>query len=650
MHTVEMFSIVEMNRLPRLSALALHRLIPLGSPPPFLAQTHSAAENEPLIETFTQLCRDGPLSEAMSALDALDSRNLRAADHADYLHLVKLCLSAGDEAAGRRVHRHLTSGGHRPMLFLLNSLLGMYVRLGLMDDARQLFDALPLRNVVSWTTMISALIDLGLGGEALELFVFMRREGIQPNMFTFSSVIRACGTVRTLQAIHCSIVKCGLDSDVFVRSSLIDAYFRCGDLDSGYQVFDEFITLDLVVWNAVIGGFAQSSSGCKALELFVQMKRSGFLANQATLTSALRACTGMVLLEMGQQVHVHVLKYRTDLILNNALLDMYCKCGSLEEANFIFQRMLEKDVISWSTMISGLAQNGQSLEALKLFKLMKAEGPKPNYITIVGVLFACSHAGLVDDGLFYFRSMKKLFGIEPGNEHYGCIVDLFGRAGKLDAALSFIHQMEYKPDAIIWRTFLGACRVHKCSELAGYAAQEVLKLVPGDEGTYILLSNIYADAKQWSDVEQVRKVMRGRGVRKEPGRSWMEVGKKTHVFIAGDFSHPQMESISKELESLVCRVSSMGYVPDTEFVLHDFGREQKEESLRYHSEKMAIAFGMMYSMEGKSIRIMKNLRICGDCHAFAKLVSKAEGKVIVIRDPVRFHHFCNGACSCGDYW
>ncbi|KAG1363261.1 putative Pentatricopeptide repeat-containing protein, mitochondrial [Cocos nucifera] len=329
---------------------------------------------------------------------------------------------------------------------------------------------------------------------------------------------------------------------------------------------------------------------------------------------------------------------------------MYCKCGSLEEADALFQRMPERDVISWSTMISGLAQNGRSADSLGLFESMKAIGPKPNYITIVGVLFACSHAGLVEEGWYYFRSMEKLFGIEPGREHYGCMVDLLGRAGKLEEAVKFIHAMNFKPDSVIWRTLLGACRVHRNVNLAAYAAKEILKLEPGDEGTYILLSNIYADSQQWSDVGQVRKAMRDRGVRKEPGRSWLEVGKKIHVFIVGDMSHPNMDCIIKELNQLVGRITHLGYVPNTDFVLHDLGQEQKEESLRYHSEKLAIAFGIMNSTRGKPIRIMKNLRICGDCHAFAKLVAQTEDKTIVIRDPVRFHHFQDGVCSCGDYW
>lgn len=410
------------------------------------------------------------------------------------------------------------------------------------------------------------------------------------------------------------------------------------------------VTRDLIVWNSIIAGFAQSGEGVGAIELFMRMKEAGFLANQGTLTSVLRACTGMVMLEVGRQVHAHVLKYDKDLILHNALLDMYCKCGSLQDADALFSRMPQRDVISWSTMISGLAQNGRSIEALRVFDLMKSEGPTPNHITMIGVLFACSHAGLVEDGWYYFRSMEKLFGIQPEREHCNCMVDLLGRAGRLDEAVKFIREMNFELDSVVWRTLLGACRMHKNANLAAYAAGEILKLEPDDQGARILLSNIYADLRQWTDAERSWKAMRDHGVKKEPGRSWIELGKHVHVFIAGDLSHPCSDGIVQELNRLISTVTNLGYVPQTEFVLQDLGSEQKEYLLKYHSEKLAIAFGTMNSVEGKPIRIMKNLVICGDCQAFARLVSQSEGKAIIIRDPVRFHHFQDGLCSCGDYW
>ncbi|KAJ1254461.1 hypothetical protein BS78_K059500 [Paspalum vaginatum] len=605
---------------------------------------HTHPPPHPLLAIFSRLCIEGPFTTALALLPDLAAAGLRAGP-VSLTHLVKLCVRHGTASDGRLIHRYVEthgslSHGSGGGLYVANSLVSMYVKFGLLNDALRLFDGMPERNVVSWTTVVAALANAdGRKEEALRFLVAMRRDGVPPNAYTFSSVLGACSTPGVLATTHASIFKVGLDSDVFVRSSLIDGYMKLGDLDGGRRVFDEMVTRDLVVWNSIIAGFAQSGDGVGAIELFMRMKDAGFSANQGTLTSVLRACTGMVMLEVGRQVHAHVLKYDKDLILHNALLDMYCKCGSLEDADALFRRMPQRDVISWSTMISGLAQNGRSADALS-----------PNRITMVGVLFACSHAGLVEDGWYYFRSMKKLFGIQPEREHHNCMVDLLGRAGKLDEAVKFIQEMDLDPDCVIWRTLLGGCRIHKNSNIAAYAAREILKLEPEDQGARILLSNTYADLRQWTDAEKSWKAMRDRGIKKEPGRSWIELKKQVHVFIAGDLSHPCSGAIVEELNRLIGRISGLGYAPQTEFVLQDLAVEQKEDLLKYHSEKLAIAFGTMLAMEGKPIRIMKNLRICGDCHAFAKLVSKSEGKTIIIRDPVRFHHFQVGACSCGDYW
>ncbi|KDP47022.1 hypothetical protein JCGZ_10749 [Jatropha curcas] len=615
---------------------------------------HTASSNlqntfSSLLHEFTQFCYQRNLPRAVQTMDAMHKHGIWA-DATTYSELIKCCLSRGAVQHGKSVHKHLFSGGYQPEMFLINVLLNMYVKFNLLDDARALFDKMPERNVVSWTTMISAYSNAKLNDKALEFLISMLREGVRPNMYTYSTVLRACERLSNLRQLHGNIIKSGLESDVFVRSALIDIYSKWGECENALRIFNEMVTGDLVVWNSIIAGFAQNSDGDEALNLFKRMKRAGFPADQSTLTSVLRACTGLALLELGKQVHVHVFKYDQDLILNNALLDMYCKCGSLEDANSVFTRMVEKDVISWSTMIAGLAQNGYSREALELFESMKVSGIKPNYITILGVLFACSHAGLLESGWYYFRSMKKLFGVDPGREHYGCMIDLLGRAGKLEHAVGLIHEMECEPDAVTWRTLLGACRVHKNVDLAIHAAKQILRLDPQDAGTYILLSNIYANAQRWDDVAKMRKILNDMGIKKEPGCSWIEVNKQIHAFILGDNSHPQLKDIHKKLNQLIHKLRGVDYVPDTNFVLQDLEGEQREDSLRYHSEKLALAFGLMSLPRGHIIRIRKNLRICGDCHLFAKLVTKVENQIIVIRDPIRYHHFQHGICSCGDYW
>ncbi|KAL7153282.1 hypothetical protein ABFS83_04G156900 [Erythranthe nasuta] len=583
----------------------------------------------------------------MKALEVMQKHKLWA-DSITYTELVKCCIANAAIRQGKRVHQHVFANGYEPKTFLKNTLVNMYVKFNLLDEAHLLFDQMLERNVVTWTTMIAAYSNSEHKYKALEMLIMMLRDGVRPNMYTYSSVLRACEGLTNLKQLHCCIIKVGLELDVFVRSALIDIYSRWGEVKSALSIFDEMVTSDLVVWNSVIGGFAQNSEGDEALNLYMRMKRSGFRADQSTLTSVLRGCTSLALLELGRQVHV--IKFDRDLVLNNALLDMYCKCGSLEDASIVFTRMAVKDVISWSTMIIGLAQNGYSRKALDLFENMKSSGAKPNHITILGVLFACSHAGLVKEGDYYFKSMKKLFGIDPGREHYGCMVDLLGRAGKVKEAIELINKMKCEPDAVTWRTLLGACRVHRKMDLAEYAAKRVLSLDSHDAGTYILLSNIYANTQRWEDVENLRKSMKNVGIQKEPGCSWIEINKHVHAFVLADKAHPEINAIHEELNRIMSRLKGEGYVTDTNFVLQDLEGEQMENSLAHHSEKLAIVFGMMSLPKGKTVRIRKNLRICGDCHVFAKLLAKMESRSIVIRDPIRYHHFEGGSCSCGDYW
>ncbi|XP_075523560.1 pentatricopeptide repeat-containing protein At2g03880, mitochondrial [Primulina tabacum] len=602
-----------------------------------------------VVDEFTAYCYQRNLPKAMKALDSMQKYKFWA-DSITYSELVKCCIDHCAVKEGKRVHQYVFSNGYEPKTFLVNTFLNMYVKFKLLDEAQALFDQMPEKNVISWTTMIAAYSNTELYLKAFQMLILMIRDGVRPNMYTYSSVLRSCKELTNLTQLHGCIIKVGLESDVFVKSALIDVYSKLGEMEGALYIFNEMVTRDPVVWNTIIGGFAQNSNGDEALNLFIRMKRLGFWADQSTLTSVLRSSTSLALLELGRQIHVHVIKFDRDLVLNNALLDMYCKCGSLKDANCTFTRMVEKDVISWSTMIIGFAQNGYSKKALDLFEEMKVSGTKPNYITVLGVLFACSHAGLVEDGQHYFESMKMLYGINPGREHYGCMIDLLGRAGKLKEAMKLIHEMTSEPDAVTWRTLLSACKVHRDMDLAEYAAKQVLKLDSRDAGTYILLSNIYANTQRWEDVAILRNSMRDGGIKKEPGCSWIEVNKKIHTFILGDRSHPQVNAIYQELNEIIWRLKEEGYVPDTNFVLQDIEGEQMENSLLYHSEKLAIVFGIMSLPKGKTIRIRKNLRICGDCHVFAKLVTKMENQNIVIRDPIRYHHFQDGACSCGNYW
>nr|ABK26521.1 unknown [Picea sitchensis] len=370
------------------------------------------------------------------------------------------------------------------------------------------------------------------------------------------------------------------------------------------------------------------------------------------MAGILRACASVAALEQGKQVHADIIKigFELDVSVSNGLVDMYGKCGRIEDAQEVFSKLLEPDVASWNAMISGLAQHGCGKEAVLLFEQMLQTGVKPNQITFVVVLSGCSHAGLVDEGRNYFDSMTRDHGISPKAEHYSCMVDLFGRAGCLDEALNFINQMPVEPNASVWGSLLGACRVHGNIELAERAVEQLIELTPENPGTYVLLSNIYAAAGRWDDAGKVRKMMKDRSVKKEPGCSWIEVQNKVHPFIVGDSSHPQIEEIYETLETLTLQMKAAGYIPNTNFVLHDVEEEQKEWILGHHSEKLAIAFGIISTPPGTTIRVVKNLRVCGDCHTATKFISRIVSREIVLRDTHRFHHFKDGQCSCGDYW
>nr|XP_010908918.1 pentatricopeptide repeat-containing protein At3g49170, chloroplastic-like [Elaeis guineensis] len=329
---------------------------------------------------------------------------------------------------------------------------------------------------------------------------------------------------------------------------------------------------------------------------------------------------------------------------------MYAKSGSIEDAHQVFENLSAKDRIAWTAMIDGYAQHGQGRKALDLFNQMIAADIDPNGIALVSILNAFSHSGLVREGLCLFRLMSSAYGIKPVVNHYACVVDLLGRAGRLEEAFKFIITMPIEPNPTIWRSLLGACRNHKNLKLGICAAERLLDLEPEDDATYVLLANMYACAACWNKSFEARHAMKERGLRKAPGLSWLEVGKSFHVFGSSDSSHPQKEQIYNVLGSLMCEIKKAGYVPQTELALHAVGEEEKEKLLHDHSEKLAVALGLISTPAGSCIRIFKNLRICGDCHNAIKFISLLNGRKVVVRDVSRFHHFYDGACSCGDYW
>lgn len=490
---------------------------------------------------------------------------------------------------------------------------------------------------------------------AIDLYRRMHMLSVEPDTHTYPFLLKAIAKLmyaKEGEKIHSITVKNGFDSLVFVQNTLVHVYAACGHAESAHKLFELMLEKNLVTWNSVIHGFSLNGRPNEALTLFKEMGCEGVKPDGFTMVSLLSACAELGALALGRRVHVYMVKIglNENLHSGNALVDLYAKCGSIKEAYKFFEEMGERSVVTWTSLIVGLAVNGCAEEALELFKELESEGLKPSEITFVGVLYACSHCGMVDEGFIYFRRMKEEFGIEPKIEHYGCIVDLLGRAGLVEKAHEFIQSMPFEPNAVIWRTLLGACTIHGHLDLGEYARAKLLELEPKHCGDYVLLSNLYANERRWTDVQKVRGMMFKQGVRKTPGYSLVELKNCVHEFVMGDRSHPQTKEIYGMLEEITKLLRLQGYVPQTANVLADIEAEEKETALCYHSEKIAIAFMLINTAPMAPITIVKNLRVCTDCHSAIKLIAKIFHRTIVVRDRSRFHHFKDGSCSCGDYW
>jgi len=483
----------------------------------------------------------------------------------------------------------------------------------------------------------------------------MKREGFKPDAVTYVSFLNVCasaGTLKWVKEVHSHAREAGFELDLRVGSALVNMYAKSGSVYDARVIFDRMDERDLFTWTVMIGGLAQHGRGGEAYELFIRMQQEGFKPDAVTYVSILNACASAGALEWVKEVHSHALKtgLESDVRVGNALVHMYAKCGSIDDARLVFDRMKERDVITWNVMIGGLAQHGCGFEALEVFRNMNAAGVKPDGCSFVALLSACSHAGLVDEGRRLFLAMSQDYGIVPSVVHWTCLVDILGRAGHLQEAKLLIDNMPVEPDGATWGALLGACKSYGDVELGELAAKECVKLEPNNASTYVILSNIYAAAEKWKEVSLVRIMMQERGIRKEPGRSWIEVDNKIHSFVVGDTSHPETKEIFAELSRLTEEIKADGYLPDTRFVLHDVDKKDKEFSLCSHSEKLAIAYGLIHTPSSKPVRVYKNLRVCSDCHTTTKLISKVTRKEIVVRDANRFHHFKDGLCSCKDYW
>ncbi|ERN05957.1 hypothetical protein AMTRI_Chr08g163550 [Amborella trichopoda] len=497
----------------------------------------------------------------------------------------------------QKIHAHLFKTGIPLHSSNLTQLVRSYCKLKSFTEAHKLFDEIAPGDLVSCTAIIGALARHGRGEEALCLFKRMHFLCIMPNQFTFGTVIHVCTNLCNLAAgeqLHGLLMRMGLQSDVFVGTALLDFYAKLGKIneaksafadiwepnvvsftalimgylknemiDDGLEVFRVMPNRNVVSWNAMIAGLSQAGHNEMALNLFVEMCREGERPNQSTYPCVFRAAANVAALGIGMHLHAHAVKLLDgfDVFVGNSLISFYAKCGNVEDGKLVFNQMQERNIVSWNALISGYAQNGQGSEGVNLFKEMCVSGFKPNSVTVLCLLFACNHGGLIEEGCAYFESVKRENPQLLGPKHYASMVDLLSRSGNFEKANKFLIDLPFDPGIGFWKSLLGGCQIHSNIDLSNYAAQRLLDLDPEDVSSYVMLSNVFAVMDQWQDVSKVRRLMKNKGMKRIPGCSWIEIRDKVHAFVNGDRRHPEIDEIYRALIECYLQLKEAGYAP-----------------------------------------------------------------------------------------
>lgn len=547
--------------------------------------------------------------------------------------------------------------------FVRSALVDLYSNAGRIDSASRIFTQEQIGEpprLGLWNAMISGYAQNGLDEEALRIFIEMEEIArIQPNTTTVSSVLPACArsqSFRDKEAVHGYVLKRGFGDDPYVQNALMDMYGRMDKFEIAAAIFDSMVIRDVVSWNTMISSCILCNLYLGAFDLMAKMNCK---PNSITVITVLPACGILAALSKGKEIHSFVIRNQleSDVAVGSALVDAYAKSGCIDYAQRVFDGMSTRNVVTWNVLIMAYGMHGRGREAVRLFRDMMKTTTKPNEVTFIVVFAACSHSGIVEEGLEIFHSLKSDHTFEPTSDHYACMVDLLGRSGDLSKAYSLITNT-MNPDldkAGAWSSLLGACAIHRMNpnstSLAEIAANHLFELEPTVASHYVVLSNIYSSAGMWLKAAQLRQTMKSKGVKKPPGCSWIESESKVHEFLSGDTTHPESAKLRKFIKNeLYPRMKAEGFVADLDCVLHNVGDDEKEVLLCGHSEKLAIAYGLLNGPVGSVIRVAKNLRICNDCHNTAKFVSKMCGREIIVRDVRRFHQFIDGSCSCRDYW
>ncbi|KAB2043435.1 hypothetical protein ES319_D01G017000v1 [Gossypium barbadense] len=571
-----------------------------------------------------------------------------------FTNLLKSLSDASVLEIGEQLHSLVIRTGLSTNVSVITAISNMYVKCRQLQRAKLVFDQMVETNAVAWTGLMMGYTRAGKQKDALALFIRMLKEGVEMDQFVFSITLKACSGLEYLnlgRQIHGYIVKLGLESDVSVGTPVVDLYIKCSCFDSARRAFKRISEPNDASWSATITGYCQIGEFEKSLQIFRSLRLKDMAMNSFIYTSIIQACSALADYNMGAQAHADAIKRGLVSYVHgeSAMITFYSKCGRLDYANQAFESIDEPDTVAWTAIICGHAYHGNASEALKFFRRMQSSTARPNEVTFIGVLTACSHSGLVTEAKLYLESMSCEYGVDPTIDHYDCMVDAYARAGLLQEAYELVKNMPFEADAMSWKCLLGGCWIHRNLELGEIAAENLLQLDPDDTAGYILMFNLYGLHGKWDEAARVRSVMGARKLKKELSCSWITVKGKVHRFVVGDKHHPWTDDIYRKLKELNCSVTDVESIHLTEEDV-SFGLPERKQLLMEHSERLAIAFGLISVPNNVPIVIFKNLRACKHCHDFAKHVSMVTGHRITIRDSCRFHHFHLGKCSCDDYW
>ncbi|KAJ8772902.1 hypothetical protein K2173_028079 [Erythroxylum novogranatense] len=609
------------------------------------------SESEVAVEVFVEMMESGSFPSYYTLGIALNA-----------------CSSLSSIELGKQFHAFIVKYRIDQELSIGNALCSLYSKFGILKSAVKAFRRVRDKDVISWTAVISACVENGAAAMGLRFFIEMLNEDVKPNEVTLTTVLSLCCLIMSLglgKQVHSLSIKLSYGSNRRLTNSIMYLYLKCRCIKEAEYLFSTMETVNLVTWNALIAGYSQAMelakddvsahrSGNEALGMYFKLNRSGMKPDLFTLSSILTICGGLVALEQGEQIHAQTIKsgFLSDVVVGTALVNMYNKCGSIEKASKTFVEMSTRTLISWTTMITSFARHGHSQQALQLFEDMRLAGLRPNQITFVGVLAACSQAGMVNEALEYFQIMKTEYKLKPVMDHYGCLIDMFVRLGRTEEAFDIVKKMDFEPSEFIWNLLIAGCRNHGHTELGFCAAEQLLKLKPRDIETYVMLLNMYISAERWKDVSQVRKLMKEEKVGKLNDWSWISIKEKTRSFKTNDRLHPGNAEIYTFLEELLNKAKSYGYESGENVEVVDEEEEAEEKTFSYcvyHSEKLAVAYGLLHTEKSASIRVVKSIGMCKDCHNFMKIISLLASKEIIVRDSKRLHKFVNGQCSCADF-